>query len=231
MRSARATPDDLTARARIRDSAIVYFGRHGFSSATVRAIATDAGVSPALVLHHFGSKDGLRAACDAHVTAQIDQAMTDASSHLSSADVLAQLAQKPDLAPLASYLATALLEGGEFADRLFERIVSDTEAYQRSAVAAGVARPADDERLRAEMLTVFSLGAQLLARYVLPPGAPAETASTAVAERLALPVLELFTHGFYTTSEYLDAYRAQQANGAAPERARGVTVAEEGESP
>ena len=62
MRSARVGQDDLTARARIRDSAIVYIGRHGWRAATLRAIATDAGVSPALVIHHFGSKDGLREA-------------------------------------------------------------------------------------------------------------------------------------------------------------------------
>ena len=74
--------DDLTARARIRDSAIVYFGRHGFQSATVRAIAADAGVSPALVIHHFGSKDGLREACDAVRHRPIDELTEHASTHL-----------------------------------------------------------------------------------------------------------------------------------------------------
>ena len=36
----------------------------------IRAIAADAGVSPGLVVHHFGSKDGLREACDRHVVAR-----------------------------------------------------------------------------------------------------------------------------------------------------------------
>src|SRR5690606_20135242 len=44
--------------ARIRDAAIVEFAAHGFTKSTVRAIAESAGVSPGLVIHHFGSKDG-----------------------------------------------------------------------------------------------------------------------------------------------------------------------------
>jgi TetR/AcrR family transcriptional regulator, regulator of cefoperazone and chloramphenicol sensitivity len=55
MRSA----DDLTAAARIRDAAIEQFGEHGFGTG-LRAIAEAAGVSAALVIHHFGSKQGLR---------------------------------------------------------------------------------------------------------------------------------------------------------------------------
>ena len=57
---------DLTARATVRDCAIAVFARDGFA-ASVRTIAEAAGVSPGLVIHHFGSKDGLRAECDDHV--------------------------------------------------------------------------------------------------------------------------------------------------------------------
>ena len=57
----RLTAEDLTTRARIRDAAIGLFGRDGFGPATVRAVASAAGVSPGLVIHHFGSKAGLLA--------------------------------------------------------------------------------------------------------------------------------------------------------------------------
>ncbi|MGH3558484.1 MAG: TetR family transcriptional regulator, partial [Mycobacterium sp.] len=43
---------DLTAAARIRDAAIEQFGRHGFGTG-LRAVAEAAGVSAALVIHHF----------------------------------------------------------------------------------------------------------------------------------------------------------------------------------
>lgn len=53
-------PEDLTARARIRDAALKHFTESGFAKATIRDIARTAGVSPGLVRHHFGSKEGLR---------------------------------------------------------------------------------------------------------------------------------------------------------------------------
>ena len=37
----------------------------------MRAIAEAAGVSPALIIHHFGSKEGLRKACDDYIAAEI----------------------------------------------------------------------------------------------------------------------------------------------------------------
>ena len=39
----------------------------GGKATTIRAVAEAAGVTPGLVSHHFGSKEGLRDACDAHV--------------------------------------------------------------------------------------------------------------------------------------------------------------------
>jgi len=63
--------EDLTARARIRDAALWHFAEEGFSRATIRDIAATAGVSPGLVRHHFGSKEGLRDACDEAVSQRL----------------------------------------------------------------------------------------------------------------------------------------------------------------
>ena len=79
--------EDLTARARIRDAAVARFGREGFR-APVRAIAEDAGVSAALVIHHFGSKDALRAECDQHVLTVIREQKSAAISNASPADTI-----------------------------------------------------------------------------------------------------------------------------------------------
>ena len=229
MRSARTAADDLTARARIRDSAIVYFGRHGFSSATVRAIAADAGVSPALVLHHFGSKDGLREACDDYVTQCIDDLAGHASTHLGSQDLLDLMSRTPQLAPLVPYLITTMTDGGDFAQKLWDRLVADAQSYLAAAVAGGKVRPAGDERRRAELLTIFKVGMYTLSRYVLPgpPDAeptvqnPADIDITAIAGIFTVPALELLTHGMFTTSEYLDAFvefQRTQATLGAPAR-------------
>jgi len=213
MRSVRAASDDLTARARIRDSAIVYFGRHGFQSATVRAIATDAGVSPALVIHHFGSKDGLRSACDDYLTAAIDDLAQHAASHLEAVDLLDLMSRTPQLTPLVPYMIQTITEGGDFAGKLWERLVQDAETYLRAAVSAGKVRPTGDERARAEVLSTLKLGTYLLSRYILPTpgGGPADLDIPALSARFTVPTLELLTYGMFTTSEYLDLFRAQRA--------------------
>jgi AcrR family transcriptional regulator len=59
---------NLTARARIRDAALLQFAEPGVNGATIRGIAEAAGVSPGLVQHHFGSKEALREACDTYAT-------------------------------------------------------------------------------------------------------------------------------------------------------------------
>ena len=51
------TRDAITAAARRQ------FGRAGYDATTIRAVAKEAGVDPALVVYFFGSKDKLFAAC------------------------------------------------------------------------------------------------------------------------------------------------------------------------
>ena len=86
MRSA----DDFTAVARIRDAAIEQVGQHGFSVG-LRAIAQAAGVSAALVIHHFGSKDGLVRVCDDYILEQIRQSKSESLTVGSDPTSLASL--------------------------------------------------------------------------------------------------------------------------------------------
>jgi AcrR family transcriptional regulator len=51
--------DGGQARAAILDAARARFAEQGYEGATMRAIARDAGVDPALVSYYFGSKSGL----------------------------------------------------------------------------------------------------------------------------------------------------------------------------
>ncbi len=60
--SARRTgrrPGDSGTEEAIRAAAAARFAREGFGATTIRAVAADAGVDPALVLHYFGSKQQL----------------------------------------------------------------------------------------------------------------------------------------------------------------------------
>ena len=108
MRSA----DDLTAVARIRDAAIEQVGQHGFNVG-LRAIAQAAGVSAALVIHHFGSKDGLLRACDDYIAEQIREAKTESLRSADPASWLAQMAEIESYAPMMAYLVRSMQSGSD----------------------------------------------------------------------------------------------------------------------
>ena len=59
---AREGRDGQATRAAILDIARSQFGDHGFERTTIRSVASEAGVDPALVMHYFGSKAELFAA-------------------------------------------------------------------------------------------------------------------------------------------------------------------------
>ncbi|WP_418062649.1 TetR family transcriptional regulator [Pimelobacter simplex] len=52
-------PAGRATRAAIEEAARTLFSTRGFEGASVRAIAAEAGVDPALVIRHFGSKEAL----------------------------------------------------------------------------------------------------------------------------------------------------------------------------
>lgn len=195
----------MTARARIRDAALVRFGVEGIAGASVRAIAADAGVSPALVVHHFGSKEGLRHACDEHVLAAMDGGDELAGEAL--ARVLAAAT------PARRYLARALLDGTDAATALFTRIAERTERWLAEEEAAGRVRPTADPRARAVVYVSWQLAPLLLGEQVgrLLGGDPAETAT---ATRGARAGLEMLTGGLFTDDHWLRAFTELDGGGA-----------------
>ena len=52
-------PGTSTTRQDLIDAGRVVFAERGIAGATTRLIAAEAGVDPAMIQHHFGSKDGL----------------------------------------------------------------------------------------------------------------------------------------------------------------------------
>lgn len=216
MRSAGPDPDDLTTRARIRDAAISHIARQGIRAATVRGIAAAAGVSAGLVLHHFGSKDGLRQACDDHVAATFAAEMALSTQNLSPADVMAQMSRSPDLAPATAYAARALLDDGEFARLFFEASVAGTERYLVAAADNGQIRPPEQLRATARMMVAFSFGTIVLARFLVPSDTDLLDALAKARDELTLPAMELFTYGLFTDDSYLRAYRRLTENADGP---------------
>lgn len=58
----RPTGDSADIRARLLDAAIACFVRHGIAATSLRAIATEAGVTPAMLHYYFGDKPQLQQA-------------------------------------------------------------------------------------------------------------------------------------------------------------------------
>lgn len=56
------THDPEANRIAILAAARLQFGTRGFERTTIRSVAAEAGVDPALVMHYFGNKEGLFAA-------------------------------------------------------------------------------------------------------------------------------------------------------------------------
>ncbi len=199
--------DDLTTRARIRDAAVLRFARSGFG-ATVREIAADAGVSPALVIHHFGSKEKLHAACDEHVLAWIAESKRKNMGPATSGRLVQVLTEAEEFAPLLGYVLRSLQAGGGVAAAFVEHMIEDAQEYTAEAVEAGIVKPSLDEAKRVRFLVLSSLGSMLLALTLDPPEDPGDLQGTLrrfLTEQY-LPQVELFTQGFLTSRRMLDDY-------------------------
>lgn len=199
--------DDRTTDARIRDAAIACIAEHGVAGTTARKVADAAGVSPGLVIHHFGSMDGLRTACDNHVAAVIRNYKQEAMSAGPNLDVLAAL-RNPNVGPLMGYLASVLAENSAAVAELVDELVADAEGYTQEGVESGILRPSDDPRGRAVVLTIWSLGALALHEHLdrlldvdlTDPDVINDPSFAAYAG----PIYETYGNGFFT-----EAFAAQ----------------------
>ena len=206
-------PDDLTTRARIRDAAIARFGREGFG-ASIRTLAADAGVSPALVIHHFGSKEGLRLACDEYVLRRAREAKRQSIVTGGPGEMIAQLVAIEEYAPLAAYLVQALFTGGDLARTLLEHAILDAETYLAEGVETGRLRPSRDPAARARFLAYTGAGAFLLyVRQHAPPDGDLTGVLEAYVAEMTAPALEVYTEGLLTDSSLLDAVVAHAESG------------------
>ncbi len=194
----RETVDDRTTKARIRDAAIASIAEYGINGTTARKVAGAAGVSPGLVIHHFGSMEGLRSACDQYVANAIREFKERTMTGGPTLDVLAALRDAPN-GPLMGYLAQVLADDSPAVAKLVDDLVDDAEGYIQQGVESGLLKPSDDPRGRAVVLTVWSLGAlalhqhlrRLLGTDLTDPGILTDPAAAAYI----VPVYEIYGEG------------------------------------
>ena len=199
MGSAISGDADLTARAKIRNAAIAHFATDGFQKANLRTIAKAAGVSVGLIPHHFGSKEGLRTACDEYLLG----VFTRRARAAGSPELLGEyLADPEEYGLYVRYMVRAIEEDTPAAGTLVATMVDEAESILRNGVDDGSVRPSSDPRAQAVVSILLSLSVLTMA----PSFARAlgqERFSPEVLHRLTVPILELLTHGMYTGDELL----------------------------
>lgn len=199
---------DLTGRARLREAALELFAERGFEATSTRAVAAAAGLSPALVTRHFGSKQGLRAAVDEYVLGRIGEALgvldaegADGGALMASlGEVSARLFGADPV--LRGYLRQALLEDSEASAALFGRLLSGArgeldrlrEASGKSTQGADGGR-GDEEWAPFQMLCLI-LGPLLLER-VMQPNLSAPMFGPEVLARRSTANQRLLLHGLF----------------------------------
>lgn len=160
---------DLTAKARIRNAALELYAANGEDRTPMRAVAAAAGVTVGLVVHHYGSKDGLREAVEQIVVERFASALASAPTdgageqiaRVRNESVAEMLVRNPEV---VNYLRRALLEPGGQRGQLLERL---TELTHREVVAMRETGAA--ARGRADSVQVVDVIINQMGRLFLQP--------------------------------------------------------------
>jgi AcrR family transcriptional regulator len=208
----RSAPDDRTAIARIRDAAIDQYGQHGFSVG-LRTIAESAGVSAALVIHHFGSKEGLRKACDDYIAEEVRTGKSASLRTKDPAEWFVQMAEIESYAPMMAYLLRSMQSGSDLAKMLWRKMISDSEQYLEEGVQSGLLKPSRDPAGRARYLAMAGGGHFLMYLQLHDNPSDLRAVLRDYGEEMVLPALELFTKGLFTDSTMYDAFLEQREKG------------------
>ena len=165
----RPRGDESDLRASLLDAAITVYARVGIGATSLRAIASEAGVTPAMLHYYFGDKDRVtQALVDerllpalAPVRARLEQ-VGDDPMELAQAFVRgigALVAEHPWLPPL--WVREVLCEGGALREVLFHKALPNLPRLlaQRFAAARADGRlnPALDPRLLVVSLVGLTL--------------------------------------------------------------------------
>jgi AcrR family transcriptional regulator len=160
-------PQDLTARARIRNAAFTLIARHGVEAASVRRVASQAGVSSSLVAHHFGSKQGVVEAVSSWVVEAIGEVTRDASTATAPAEAhrrrWLQFERATQNAPLvAAYVRRMLLSDNPSGLHWFKRTVDDATEQLTERSDKNFARPVTDPQITAAMTVILGFAPVIL---------------------------------------------------------------------
>ena len=163
MTDPRASFNDLTAKAKIRNAALDLYAERGEDRVSMRAVAAAANVTVGLVQHHFKTKDGLRNAVEQLIVDYHAQALADTPRDGMPAEVAAARDQAvrtmlEDHPPVVNYLRRALLDLAAGEGKLLARPTELSRNEVAKLRMAGIASTSKSEAEQVIGLMIRQLG-------------------------------------------------------------------------
>jgi AcrR family transcriptional regulator len=146
-------------------SALRLFGERGVAATSLREVAKTAGVSPALVVHHFGGKEGLVAAVDEAAVGEFGAVYASEGAAVEGPELLRRRSEQTarvmrEHPEVCVYLGRALVETTPGSSRLFRLMIEGGQAEIDSLAERGALRE-DADRLWATLQHFFLIWAPL----------------------------------------------------------------------
>jgi AcrR family transcriptional regulator len=193
MRSADAADSIIRAALRV-------FGERGIGATSLREVAKAAEVSPALVVHHFGGREGLIAAVDEAALLEFGAAY-GAEETATGRDLLRQRAeetarvmrQRPDV---CTYLGRALVEATPGSSGLFQAMTEGGQKEVDLLIEKGALR-GDVDPLWATLQHFFLIWAPLSFLPLLEQALGKPLLSDEVLGRWVAANVNLLEEGLY----------------------------------
>jgi AcrR family transcriptional regulator len=189
-----------TARDPIAQAALRLFGEYGIEATSLRGIAKAAGVSPALIVHHFGGKEGVVAAVD-EVALREFGAAYESEDPVEGSGLLHRRAEQTGRAmrehpEVCAYLGRALVEGTPGSARLF-RLMLEGGRTEIDALAEKGALREDADRLWATLQHFFLIWAPLSFMPLLREALGGSLLDEAILDRWVAANVQLLEEGLY----------------------------------
>jgi AcrR family transcriptional regulator len=204
----RPAGDGANLRTRLLDAAIACFARHGIAATSLRAIAVEAGVTPAMLHYYFGDKPQLQQAVIAErllpATARLRETLAAAGDDIAAlvaafvrgiGEVVARHPWLPSL-----WVREVLCEGGALRELMLQKIAPQVPQMMAKRFAAaqrkGELNPDLDPRLLMVSLvglTMFPAASAPIWRRLFatdPAGGPISAIDAETMRRHTLALLD-----------------------------------------
>ncbi len=150
-------------------------------------------MSLGLVRHHFGSKQALRDAVDAHVLAEIQRLSDEIMRGGERGNLASSAVSRQAIRPFQGYLARALMDGSPTIATMFDQMIKPAEQWLALADEGRAEPPFADRRTRAAVFTAMAFGVPLM-REQLSRVLGVDIFSPEGDRQVALALLDLYSH-------------------------------------